>query len=169
VPIMLLSAAAGGWLFYVQHQFESTYWADGADWNLRAASLHGSSHYDLPPVLRWFTANIGVHHVHHLASRIPYYRLGDVLRDHPRLRAIGRVTLWQSLGCVRLALWDEGERRMISFREFTRRRRQENVGSGVAAATRVPVASSASATTSMNTVESIGAGTSATALSEASL
>lgn len=168
VPIMVLSAAAGGWLFYVQHQFENTYWAAGSDWDLRTASLRGSSHYDLPPVLRWFTANIGVHHVHHLASRIPYYRLREVLRDYPELRAMGRLTLRQSLRCVRLALWDEDRRRLISFREFSQRCCQENVGRGVDAATRVPVASSASATTSMNTVESIGAGTSATALSDAS-
>ena len=68
-------------------------------------------------VLRWFTANIGVHHVHHLCSRIPYYRLGRVLRDHPELQNVGRITLVQSLACVRLALWDETRGRMISFRE----------------------------------------------------
>ena len=163
VPIMLLAAGAGGWLFYVQHQFETTYWNDAGHWNVRAASLHGSSHYDLPPVLRWFTANIGVHHVHHLSSRIPYYRLPDVLRDHPQLREIGRLTLRQSLGCMRLALWDEASRRLISFREFSRRRRQ-----ALADAMRVPVASSAADTTSMNSTDGIGAGTNATAVSDAS-
>jgi acyl-lipid omega-6 desaturase (Delta-12 desaturase) len=71
----------------------------------------------LPGVLRWFTANIGVHHIHHLCSRIPSYRLPDVLRDHPQLTAVGRITLLQSLRCVRLALWDEQGRRLISFRE----------------------------------------------------
>ena len=65
----------GVWLFYVQHQFEETFWAEDDDWSLHEAALHGSSHYDLPAVLRWFTANIGVHHVHHLSSRIPFYRL----------------------------------------------------------------------------------------------
>jgi omega-6 fatty acid desaturase (delta-12 desaturase) len=117
-PIMLLGAAAGGWLFYVQHQFESTYWSGKGRWNFREAALRGSSHYDLPAVLRWFTANIGIHHVHHLCSRIPYYRLPEVLRDFPDLRGVGRITLWQSLKCVRLALWDEDARRLISFREF---------------------------------------------------
>jgi omega-6 fatty acid desaturase (delta-12 desaturase) len=118
VPITLLAASIGVWLFYVQHQFEETFWAKGDAWTLPEAALHGSSHYDLPPVLRWLTANIGVHHVHHLCSRIPYYRLGQVLREHPGLKDVGRITLVQSIGCVRFALWDEARGRMISFREL---------------------------------------------------
>ncbi len=82
---------------------------------MQEAALHGSSHYDLPAILRWFTANIGVHHVHHLSNRIPYYRLQEVLRDHPSLKAVGRITLWQSLACVRLTLWDEDRRQLVSF------------------------------------------------------
>jgi omega-6 fatty acid desaturase (delta-12 desaturase) len=120
VPITLLAASIGVWLFYVQHQFEHTYWAGAPTWSFHEAALHGSSHYDLPGVLRWFTANIGVHHVHHLCSRIPFYRLPRVLREHPELKAVGRVTLTQSLGCVRLVLWDESERRLVSFRELRR-------------------------------------------------
>src|SRR5258708_26074447 len=104
LPIMLLAASIGVWLFYVQHQFESTAWAHDGAWNLQEAALHGSSHYALPGVLRWFTANIGVHHVHHLCSRIPCYRLPRVLRDHPRLGGISRLTVLQSLRCARLAL-----------------------------------------------------------------
>jgi omega-6 fatty acid desaturase (delta-12 desaturase) len=118
LPITLLASSVGVWLFYVQHQFEDTFWAKAPSWTLHEAALHGSSHYDLPDILRWFTANIGVHHVHHLCSRIPYYRLPRVLRDHPELRAIGRLTLGQSLGCVRLVLWDERRRRLISFGEL---------------------------------------------------
>jgi omega-6 fatty acid desaturase (delta-12 desaturase) len=118
VPIVLLAAVAGVWLFYVQHQFEQTYWAKDERWSVHDAALRGSSHYELPAVLAWFTANIGVHHVHHLCSRIPYYRLQDVLRDQPALRAVGRITLRQSLQCVRLALWDEGSQRLISFRQL---------------------------------------------------
>jgi omega-6 fatty acid desaturase (delta-12 desaturase) len=118
LPIVVLAAAAGVWLFYVQHQFETTHWSGDADWSLHDAALHGSSHYDLPFVLRWFTGNIGVHHVHHLASRIPFYRLPEVLRDHPELKEIGRLTLWESIKCVRLTLWDEQARRLISFREL---------------------------------------------------
>ena len=77
LPIMLLAASIGVWLFYVQHQFEQTTWEDGAHWDRHEAALHGSSHYELPAILRWFTANIGVHHIHHLSSNIPYYRLRD--------------------------------------------------------------------------------------------
>jgi len=117
-PIMLVSAVVGGWLFYVQHQFESTYWRNKEQWSSREAALHGSSHYDLPRVLKWFTANIGVHHVHHLCSRIPFYRLPEVLRDHRELRDLGRVTLLRSLRCIRLTLWDERTSRLISFQEF---------------------------------------------------
>jgi omega-6 fatty acid desaturase (delta-12 desaturase) len=120
VPIVLLGASAGVWLFYVQHQFEQTHWEKGESWNVHDAALQGSSHYDLPAVLRWFTANIGVHHVHHLSSRIPYYRLPEVLRDYPELRNVGRLTLLQSLRCVSLVLWDEKARRLISFKELRR-------------------------------------------------
>jgi acyl-lipid omega-6 desaturase (Delta-12 desaturase) len=116
-PIILLASSAGVWLFYVQHQFEHTYWAWDADWNLHTGALHGSSHYDLPPVLRWFTANIGIHHVHHLNSRIPCYRLGEALREHPELRAVSRLTLKESFRCFRFALWDENQKRLVSFRE----------------------------------------------------
>ncbi len=120
VPITLLAASIGVWLFYVQHQFEETWWAKAPAWNLHDAALHGSSHYDLPAVLRWFTANIGMHHLHHLCSRIPYYRLPHVLRDHPQLRDVGRLTLMESFRCVRLALWDERSRRLISFGDLRR-------------------------------------------------
>jgi omega-6 fatty acid desaturase (delta-12 desaturase) len=117
LPIILLAASAGVWLFFVQHQFEETAWASQEKWSFDKAALRGSSYYDLPPVLRWFTANIGIHHVHHLSSRIPYYRLPLVVRDHPELKDIGRVTLMKSLSCVRLALWDEEHQRLISFRQ----------------------------------------------------
>ena len=117
LPIMVLAASIGVWLFYVQHQFENTSWSCDEAWSFHEAALYGSSHYHLPWVLRWFTANIGVHHVHHLCSRIPCYRLPDVLRDHPELANVGRITLVQSLRCVPKALWDEKERRLISFRD----------------------------------------------------
>ncbi len=117
LPILLLGASIGVWLFYVQHQFEDTVWAHNPSWNLHEAALHGSSFYDLPGILRWFTANIGVHHVHHLCSKIPFYRLPSVLRDYPELGRIGRLTLLESFHCVRLVLWDESRKRLISFRE----------------------------------------------------
>lgn len=138
LPITFIGASAGVWLFYVQHQFEETFWDRGESWNFHVAALHGSSHYDLPHVLRWFTANIGVHHVHHLCSRIPYYRLPQVLRDHPQLAAVGRLTLLDSLKCLRIGLWDEEERRGISFREMramVRAARTSSPASAVVSAT----------------------------------
>ena len=117
IPIALVAASLGVWFFYVQHQFEETMWDRDEDWTFHHAALHGSSHYALPGVLRWFTANVGVHHVHHLASRIPFYRLGEVLRDMPSLAATSRVTVRESLGLVKLVLWDEEKRRLVSFRE----------------------------------------------------
>jgi omega-6 fatty acid desaturase (delta-12 desaturase) len=118
LPIVFIAGAVGMWLFFVQHQFEHTLWSEGRDWSFAGAALYGSSHYDLPPVLHWFTANIGMHHIHHLCSRIPFYRLPAALRDHPGLVTVGRVTLVQSLACVRLALWDETTDRLISFQEM---------------------------------------------------
>jgi len=115
LPIVLLASSIGVWLFYVQHQFEDTSWARDEDWKLPDAALYGSSHYALPGILRWMTANIGVHHVHHLASRIPYYRLQQVLRDYPELADMRRLTLKQSLVCVRLVLWDETRRKLVSL------------------------------------------------------
>jgi omega-6 fatty acid desaturase (delta-12 desaturase) len=124
LPITLLGASIGVWLFYVQHQFENAFWVREPGWNQHEAALHGSSHYQLPAILRWFTANIGVHHVHHLCSRIPYYRLPRVLRDHPELADVGRLTLGDSLRCVRLVLWDESRRRLVSFGEARRLARE---------------------------------------------
>jgi omega-6 fatty acid desaturase (delta-12 desaturase) len=120
LPITLLAGTAGVWLFYVQHQYEDTFWRETADWSLHEAALRGSSHYDLPGPLRWITANIGVHHVHHLMSRIPYYRLQEVLRDHPELADMGRLSLGESLRCVGHALWDNDQRRLVSFSEMWR-------------------------------------------------
>ena len=94
LPITLLAASIGVWLFYVQHQFEDTYWARSPAWSLHEAALHGSSHYDLPGVLRWFTANIGVHHVHHSRSRIPYLSAAArACATIPSFKGVGRLTL----------------------------------------------------------------------------
>ncbi len=117
LPITLLASSIGIWLFYVQHQFEDTYWEHQPDWSFHAGAMQGSTFFDLPAPLRWFTANIGMHHIHHLVSRIPSYRLGEVLRDHPELREVSRLTLRDSFNCFRLALWDEKQRRLVSFRE----------------------------------------------------
>jgi omega-6 fatty acid desaturase (delta-12 desaturase) len=115
LPSTMLAASAGVWLFYVQHQFEDTHWEADEDWDLHHAALHGSSYYVLPPVLQWLTGNIGIHHVHHLYSRIPFYRLPEVLRDHEVLAASNRMTIRQSLQSARLHLWDEDSKKLVSF------------------------------------------------------
>jgi omega-6 fatty acid desaturase (delta-12 desaturase) len=115
LPTTLLAATAGVWLFYVQHQFETTHWETDKDWQLHEAALHGSSHYVMPSILQWLTANIGIHHVHHLYSRIPFYRLPEVLRDHNALAEGSRMTIRESLANARLHLWDEESRTLVSF------------------------------------------------------
>ncbi|WP_108836583.1 fatty acid desaturase [Tateyamaria sp. Alg231-49] len=115
LPSTLLAASAGVWLFYVQHQFEDTHWEAEQDWDLHDAALHGSSHYVLPSVLQWLSGNIGIHHVHHLYSRIPFYRLPEVLRDHDILASSNRMTIRQSLQSARLHLWDENHKKLVSF------------------------------------------------------
>lgn len=117
LPIALIAATAGVWLFYVQHQFEHTVWDDEADWQFHDAALYGSSYYELPRVLCWFTGNIGIHHVHHLSSRIPFYRLPEVLRFHPGLAGVSRLSIRQSIAATRLRLWDQDCRRLLSFSE----------------------------------------------------
>lgn len=120
LPTVISAATLGVWLFFVQHQFEDTYWGHEPDWQMHDAALLGSSHYKLPQPLRWLTANIGIHHVHHLYSRVPFYRLSEILRDYPALAEAQVLTLRESLSCARLHLWDEKARRLISFREARR-------------------------------------------------
>ena len=120
LPTSVIGATVGVWLFYVQHQFEDTHWEKDEDWQVHDAALAGSSHYKLPLVLQWMTGNIGVHHVHHLYSRIPFYRLTEVLRDHVALDEAQRLTLWQSLASIKLNLWDEQTKRLMSFAEAKR-------------------------------------------------
>ncbi|MEO9648666.1 MAG: fatty acid desaturase [Roseobacter sp.] len=117
LPTTLLAATAGVWLFYVQHQFEETHWETDPDWDLHEAALHGSSHYVLPPVLQWLSANIGIHHVHHLYSRIPFYRLPEVLRDHSDLAESNKMTMRESFANAKLHLWDEKSKKLLSFRQ----------------------------------------------------
>jgi len=119
--VLLLASAIGVWLFYVQHQFEETYWCSAALWDFQAAALKGSSFYDLPRFLHWLTGSIGFHHIHHLASRIPNYRLRACFDENPELQhGAKRVTLWGSLKSTRLALWDENTQKLVSFRQAAR-------------------------------------------------
>ena len=128
VPVMMIAAAVGVWLFYVQHQFEDTYWARSATWNAQDAALHGSSYYDLPQPLRWLSADIGLHHIHHLSSRIPFYRLQEVLDTYPELENVRRITVAGSIATVRLVLWDEARAQLISFETYKAQRQNALTG-----------------------------------------
>lgn len=120
-PVLLLSGAAGVWLFYVQHQFADAYWEQSDAWTVERSAVAGSSFYDLPAILRWFSGNIGYHHLHHMAARIPNYRLRECFESHPKLRQVPRLTLWTSLQTARLRLWDAKSRRMVTFALAVRR------------------------------------------------
>lgn len=115
LPVTCIASWIGAWLFFVQHQFEHTRWDEAGEWDLQVAALDGSSYYVLPPVLQWFTGNIGLHHVHHLNSRVPNYRLQDCLKDNPTLATLSRLTLGESFACIGLALWDEEQRKLVRF------------------------------------------------------
>ena len=117
LPVLHIASAAGGWLFFIQHQFEETTWEKAEGWDFQVAALLGSSYYDLPRILNWFTGNIGLHHIHHLNSMIPNYRLQDCLAASPELKSINRLTLRDSLRCARLKLWDEDQQKLVGFDE----------------------------------------------------
>jgi omega-6 fatty acid desaturase (delta-12 desaturase) len=117
LPAIVVASAIGGWLFFIQHQFEETYWANGEFWDFQVAAVLGSSNYVLPKLLNWFTGSIGLHHIHHLNSMIPNYRLAECLDANPEFKAVNRIGLLESFKCARLALWDEERRCLVSFAE----------------------------------------------------
>jgi acyl-lipid omega-6 desaturase (Delta-12 desaturase) len=116
-PTMYIAAAAGIWLFYVQHQFEGTYWKDHGEWDYATAAIRGSSYLKLPKVLQWFTGSIGLHHVHHLGPRIPNYSLERCHDENPVFHDVTVITLAESLRTLRLTLWDESRQRLVGFRD----------------------------------------------------
>ena len=118
LPVVVVASATGGWLFFIQHQFEETHWEVPASWDFQTAAVHGSSYYVLPKVLQWFTGNIGLHHIHHLNSMIPNYRLQECMDALPALATVNRLTLTESLKCVRLTLWDPARRRLVGFADL---------------------------------------------------
>lgn len=121
LPVLLVGFGIGQWLFFIQHQFEDSYWQHNENWDYSKAAFHGSSFYNLHPVLHWFTGNIGYHHIHHLSSGIPNYRLRECYEaDLSLSEGVTRLSLWQSLKYFRMALWDEDKAKMISFRELDR-------------------------------------------------
>jgi omega-6 fatty acid desaturase (delta-12 desaturase) len=119
LPIMLIAGAGGVWMFYVQHQFDGTYWERHKNWSHLKGALQGSSFYKLPPVLQWFSGNIGFHHVHHLSPRIPNYRLQACHEAVAELRNVKAITLWESFKTLKCHLWDEERKRLISFGELS--------------------------------------------------
>ena len=114
-PSALLAGSVGIWLFYVQHQFEDAYWQSAADWDYSDAALRGSSYLKLPRVLQFFTGNIGLHHVHHLNSRIPNYNLQRAHDENAIFRQVPTLSLWDGLLSVRLKLWDEEHGKLVTF------------------------------------------------------
>ena len=115
LPILIGTSWIGGWLFYIQHQFEDAHWERLPHWDYHEAAVMGSSYYDLNPVLQWLTGNIGLHHIHHLNAKIPNYRLQKCMDENKDLQSLNRITLWQSFKYAKLALYDEEKEKMIPF------------------------------------------------------
>jgi omega-6 fatty acid desaturase (delta-12 desaturase) len=121
LPVTMISSSAGTWLFFVQHQFEDAYWVNNDNWDYTNAALSGSSFYKLPKVLQWFTGNIGYHHIHHLSPRIPNYMLEQCHSENPEFQNDAAVlTLRKSLKSILLGLWDENQKKLVSFRQYKR-------------------------------------------------
>jgi omega-6 fatty acid desaturase (delta-12 desaturase) len=127
LPVVVIAHAAGIWLFYVQHQFDDVYWDKGNEWNYKNAAIEGSSFLKLPVVLQWFTGNIGFHHIHHLSPRIPNYNLPRCHYENNFFREIEPLTLLTSVKALKLRLWDNVARRMITFRELVSMKKVVNV------------------------------------------
>jgi omega-6 fatty acid desaturase (delta-12 desaturase) len=130
LPILLLGTTAGVWLFYVQHQFEGIYWERHEKWSFVREAIEGSSFYKLPRVLQWFTGNIGFHHVHHLSPRIPNYRLQKCHESHAMFTAVQPLTLWSSLQSFAFRLWDEEEKKLVSYGDIKRFLSKRSTSSG---------------------------------------
>ncbi len=120
LPILLYTVSAGVWLFYVQHQFEETYWHEHEKWSYFDAGLEGSSHLVLPRWLQWITASIGIHHIHHISARIPNYKLQECLDSIPEFQEVTKISMWDGIKTLRLSLWHEDTRRLVSFSEARR-------------------------------------------------
>jgi omega-6 fatty acid desaturase (delta-12 desaturase) len=119
-PVAVLAGATGIWLFYVQHQFDHTYWRHSPEWSYSDAALRGSSYLRLPKVLQFFTGNIGLHHVHHLSTKVPNYNLQRAHDDVPIFRSVSPISLWDGLRAVRLKLWDADAARLVTWKERRR-------------------------------------------------
>jgi omega-6 fatty acid desaturase (delta-12 desaturase) len=117
LPMVFLAGGTGVWLFYVQHQFEDTYWQTAEEWAYSDAALRGSSYLKLPSWLQFFTGNIGLHHVHHLSTKVPNYNLQRAHDENPIFHDVPTLSLSDGLRAVRLKLWDEESRRLVTWAE----------------------------------------------------
>lgn len=117
VPLIYLGTTLGAWFFFVQHQYEDAYWAKEEDWDYVDAALKGSSYYQLPRILQWFSGNIGFHHIHHLSPKIPNYKLQECHEENPLFQDVQVLTLRSSFKTLTLGLWDEEQQRLLSFRD----------------------------------------------------
>lgn len=118
LPVIIMSASAGMWLFYVQHQYEGVYWSRHQSWDLTRSGLEGSSYYKLPKVLQWIVGNIGLHHIHHVKANIPNYNLQRCYNEVSALQTVAPLTLRKSLKSLWLNLWDEQRQKLVSFRSI---------------------------------------------------
>lgn len=118
LPLLIVTTWIGGWLFFIQHQFEDTYWANHENWDRQKAALMGSSYYALPKLFQWFTGNIGLHHIHHLCSKIPNYKLQECMEARPELKSINKMTFRDSLACIHFKLWDEQKEKLVTFKQI---------------------------------------------------
>jgi omega-6 fatty acid desaturase (delta-12 desaturase) len=116
LPIMTFAGMIGIWLFYIQHQFDEVYWEKDESWNRERAAIEGSSYFKLPGIMRWFSGNIGYHHIHHLNPRIPNYNLKRCFENVSVMQEVNVVTFFKSFKLIFLNLYDENSRKLISFR-----------------------------------------------------
>jgi acyl-lipid omega-6 desaturase (Delta-12 desaturase) len=114
VPVLLIAYGVGVWLFYVQHNFDPSYWERHAEWEFFNAGMDGSSFYKLPKILQWFTGNIGFHHIHHLSPKIPNYKLEECHNENPVFQ-IEPLTFRRSLQSLFFRLWDEREKMLVGW------------------------------------------------------
>jgi omega-6 fatty acid desaturase (delta-12 desaturase) len=119
LPIILIAASLGLWLFYIQHQFESVYWRRRESWEPLKVALEGSSYFKLPKILQWFSGNIGLHHIHHVRPSIPNYNLQRCHDEIPAFQVVKPITIRTSIRSLRLGLCDEKKKKLVSFRSLT--------------------------------------------------
>lgn len=117
VVSMYLAAALGIWLFYIQHTFEDSYFEEESEWDYVKAAVDGSSYYKLPRLFQWLTGNIGYHHVHHLAPRVPNYNLEEAHESTPPLHQATTITFKTSLESLKYRVYDPENKVFITFRE----------------------------------------------------